>query len=102
MHNTWVIVDAEGLAETRGKVKPKVSDDGSVSYRVCKKYYVNKASPDFRWMIVFLEGMYNHWCIVYMCVWGPQNMTMSILALWFCKYKFAGSLNHVCFLVLSI
>ena len=52
----WVIVDAHGIAETRGKVKPSVAGDGSVPYKVCKRYYVNKASPDFRRMIVFLEG----------------------------------------------
>ena len=46
-HSTWVIVDADGIAETRGKVKPNVASDGSVPYRVCKSYYVNKASPDF-------------------------------------------------------
>ena len=52
----WVIVDAHGIAETRGKVKPSIAGDGSVPYKVCKRYYVNKASPDFRQMIVFLEG----------------------------------------------
>ena len=55
-HNTWVIVDTHGIAETCGKSKPVVVD-GSVPYKVCKKYYVNKASPDFRRIIVFLEGM---------------------------------------------
>ena len=55
-HNTWVIVDADGVAETCGKTKPEATSDGSVPYRVCKKYYVNKGSPDFRRMIVFLEG----------------------------------------------
>ena len=55
-HSTWVIVDAHGIAETWGKVKPNVASDGSVPYKVRKRYYVNKASPDFRRMIVFLEG----------------------------------------------
>ncbi len=49
-HDTWVIVDAEGIAETCGKTKPVAANDDSVPYKVCKKYYVNKGSPDFRRM----------------------------------------------------
>ena len=62
-HNTWVIVDAHGIAETCGKVKPDSVGEGRVPYKVCKKYYVNKASPDFRRMIVFLEGACTCMCV---------------------------------------
>ena len=44
-HNTWVTVDSDGLTETRGKFKPCTSNDqDTVPYKVCKRYYVNKAS----------------------------------------------------------
>ena len=53
-HFTCVIVNTHGIA---GKVKPEVASDSGVPYRVCKRYYVNKGSPDFRQMIVFLEDI---------------------------------------------
>lgn len=39
-----------------GKKKPR-NKDGTL-YRITKKYYSNKGSPDFHQMVVFLEGMY--------------------------------------------
>jgi len=45
-HSTWVIVDAYGIAETRGKSSHMLTV--MVVFRtVCKRDYVNKASPDF-------------------------------------------------------
>ena len=63
VHGKTTVVIAFGLLlmlmesqKHRGKVKPHVAGDDSVPYKVCKRYYINKASPDFRRMIVFLEG----------------------------------------------
>ena len=97
-HNTWVIVDANGIAETCGKVKPNVASDGSVPYRVCKKYYVNKASQDFRRMIVFLEGM--HVCsmqtvFVYLCVCYSLRYDLLTLCVYYHHdYRFCFSDNE--------
>ena len=55
-HHTWVVVNEDGIAEICGKNKP-CNKDGAL-YRITKKYYSNKGSPDFRRMVVFLEGMY--------------------------------------------
>ena len=54
-HHTWVVVDEFGIADVCGKKKP--SDKDGALYRVTKKYYNNKGSPDFNRMVVFLEGM---------------------------------------------
>lgn len=51
---TWVVVDDYGVANICGKEKPfKV--EGSL-YQVTKKYYLNKGSPDFHRMVVYMEG----------------------------------------------
>lgn len=54
-HHTWVVVDEQGIAGIYGKKKPCDGDERA--YRVTKKYYNNKGSPDFHRMVVFIEGM---------------------------------------------
>ena len=54
-HHTWVVVNEHGVADICGKKKPS-NKDGAM-YRITKKYYYNKGSPDFHRMVVFLEGM---------------------------------------------
>ena len=53
--STWVVVNDEGVADICGKEKP-LNVDGS-AYRVTRKYYINKGSPDFHRMVVFMEGV---------------------------------------------
>ena len=48
-------VNEDGIADICGKEKP-CNRDGAL-YRITKKYYSNKGSPDFCRMVVFLEGM---------------------------------------------
>lgn len=56
-HHTWVVVSDIGVADICGKKKPnKVV--GSL-YKVTKKYYLNKGSPDFHRLVVTMEGTYK-------------------------------------------
>ena len=64
-HDTWVIVDAHGIAETCGKAKPVAASDGSVPYRVCKKYwYVNRQRLNLT-HVSHLNGEFGLvlWCV---------------------------------------
>ena len=57
--STMVVVNDEGVADICGKEEP-FNVDGP-AYRVTRKYYINKGSPDFHRMVVFMEGMFtNH------------------------------------------
>ena len=54
-HCTWVLVDEGGIVDICGKEKP-TTVEGS-PYRVIKRYYIHKGSPDFHRLAVYLEGM---------------------------------------------
>ena len=50
-----IVIDAHVRADICGKNKPS-NVDGSL-YRVTKKYYLNKGSPDFHRLVMTMEGM---------------------------------------------
>ena len=56
--HTWVVASDYGVADICGNKRP-CNVDGCL-YHVTKKYYINKASPDFHRMVVFMEGMYRY------------------------------------------
>lgn len=54
-HYSWVVVDEDGVVAITGKEKP-TGDEGS-PYRITKRYYNHKGSPDFHRLVVFVEGI---------------------------------------------
>lgn len=51
-------------------------------YRATKKYYINEGSPDFRGMVVFMEGVYS--CIgvnsSVLCTLFPHMYVYKLIA----------------------
>lgn len=97
--HTWVVVSDIGVAEICGKNKPD-NVDGSL-YKVTKKYYLNKGSPDFHRMVVTMEGMVV--CDVFVLYAGRMDRMLQqhimLLVTWF--LHFFGLHVHTVVVVLS-
>ena len=55
----WLSVDEFGDVYVSGKSKPSIMDLDLKYYRIWKRYYVNKSSPDLRNIIVTLVLHYD-------------------------------------------
>ena len=53
-YHSWLSVDEHGFVTALGKDIP--DSPSSMHYRIWKRYYCNKSSPDVKKMVVFLEG----------------------------------------------
>jgi hypothetical protein len=53
-YRVWLSLDEIGCVKVFGKVFPDKSDQPV--YRIWKRYYVNKSSPDLKKLVVTIEG----------------------------------------------
>ena len=60
-YRKWLSVDDIGDVSVLGKSKPISLDPNLCYYRIWKRYYENKSSPDIKKIIVTIEGM----CLYY-------------------------------------
>ena len=72
-YRMWLSVDEVGDVFVRGKLKPSTLDPKLSYYRVWKRYYENKSSPDLKKIIVTLEGI--------RCMYTPYIIIVSRLNL---------------------
>lgn len=55
-YRVWLKVNEFGGITVLGKDLPKQKSDDFPFYRIWKRYYVNKSSPDLKKLIVTIEG----------------------------------------------
>lgn len=79
-YRMWLSVDEFGDVFVRGKSKPSTLDPKLSYYRIWKRYYENKSSPDLKKIIVTVEGircMYTPYMLIALHMVSCLNLYCS-------------------------